>query len=133
MDNLKSSKKEVFLYLLFGGLSFVISVLSYAYFNAVIGLNELVANIISWVLAVTVSYLTNRIWVFDSPTKTCVEFLKQMGSFFAGRIITLILEEIILFIFISWIGLNSLAVKIVAQVIVIVSNYIISKLVVFKK
>ncbi len=133
MDNLKSSKKEVFLYLLFGGLSFVISVLSYAYFNAVIGLNELVANIISWVLAVTFSYLTNRIWVFDSPTKTCVEFLKQMGSFFAGRIITLILEEIILFIFISWIGLNSLAVKIVAQVIVIVSNYIISKLVVFKK
>ena len=133
MDNLKSSKKEVFLYLLFGGLSFVISVLSYAYFNAVIGLNELVANIISWVLPVTFSYLTNRIWVFDSPTKTCVEFLKQMGSFFAGRIITLILEEIILFIFISWIGLNSLAVKIVAQVIVIVSNYIISKLVVFKK
>ena len=75
MDNLKSCKKEVFLYLLFGGLSFVISVLSYAYFNAVIGLNELVANIISWVLAVTFSYLTNRIWVFDSPRKTCEEFL----------------------------------------------------------
>ena len=132
MNNLRSEKKEIFLYLLFGGLSFVISIVSYSYFNIIVGLNELIANIISWVLAVTFSYATNRIWVFNSPTNTFREFLKQMCSFFAGRIITLLLEEAILFVFITLLGFNSVIIKVIAQVMVIVANYIISKLVVFK-
>ncbi len=124
--------KEVLLYLFFGGLTFVISVATYAYFNVVLGLNELVANIISWVVAVLFAFVTNRIWVFSAPTKTVVELIKQMVSFVGGRVITLILEEIILLIFITWLGFPSMVVKIVAQVIVIVSNYVISKLFVFR-
>ena len=55
-----------------------------------------------------------------------------MFSFFAGRLVTLLIEEVILFIFITWLGLPSMVVKIMAQIIVIVLNYIISKLFVFK-
>ena len=55
-----------------------------------------------------------------------------MIEFTGGRVITLILEEIILAVFITWLSWNSLTVKLVAQIIVIVLNYIISKLVVFR-
>ena len=56
------------LYLFFGGLTFVISVITYAFFNVSLGMNELVANIFSWILAVLFAFFTNRIWVFDGKT-----------------------------------------------------------------
>lgn len=58
---------------------------------------------------------------------------KKFISFIGGRVATLVVEELILFIFITNLGMNSMAVKVVAQVIVIVLNYVISKLIVFKK
>ena len=125
--------KEVLLYLFFGGLTFLVSVISYAYFNVTLGINELVANIISWVLAVAFAFFTNRIWVFQAPTKTVSQFLMQLIRFFMGRVATLVVEEVILLVFITILGFNSMAVKVIAQVIVIVLNYVISKLVVFRK
>ena len=105
--------KEILLYLFFGGLTFLVSIISYAFFNIQIGWNALVANIGSWILAVAFAYITNRIWVFDSNASTAADFIKEITSFIGGRVATL--------------------VKIVAQVIVIVLNYVISKLIVFKK
>lgn len=125
--------KEVLLYLFFGGLTFLVSVISYAYFNVTLGINELVANIISWVLAVAFAFFTNRIWVFQAPTKTVSQFLMQLIRFFMGRVATLVVEEVILLVFITILGFNSMVVKVIAQVIVIVLNYVISKLVVFRK
>ena len=124
--------KEVLLYLFFGGLTFLVSVISYAYFNVTLGINELVANIISWVLAVAFAFFTNRIWV-QAPTETVSQFLMQLIRFFMGRVATLVVEEVILLVFITILGFNSMAVKVIAQVIVIVLNYVISKLVVFRK
>ena len=125
--------KEVLLYLLFGGLAFVVSILSFAFFNVSLSLNEHISNIISWIITVTFAFFTNRIWVFDSKTENAGEFIKQMFSFFGGRIITLVIEEIILFIFITRLGFPSMLIKVIAQVVVIVLNYVISKLVVFRK
>lgn len=125
--------KEVLLYLFFGGASFVISIGSYGFCNITLGINELIANIISWVLAVTFAFATNRIWVFDAPTDTFGGFMKQMLAFFGGRVVTLVIEEIILLIFITVLQFASMPVKIVAQIVVIVMNYIISKWFIFKK
>ena len=125
--------KEILLYLFFGGLTFLVSIISYAFFNIQIGWNALVANIGSWILAVAFAYITNRIWVFDSNAETTADFIKEITSFVGGRVATLVIEELILFIFITNLGMNSMLVKIVAQVIVIVLNYVISKLIVFKK
>ena len=125
--------KEILLYLFFGGLTFLVSIISYAFFNIQIGWNALVANIGSWILAVAFAYITNRIWVFDSDASTAADFIKEITSFIGGRVATLVIEELILFIFITNLGMNSMLVKIVAQVIVIVLNYVISKLIVFKK
>lgn len=124
--------KEMLLYLFFGFLSFVMSISTYALFNKVFNINELLANIFSWIITVMFAFFTNRIWVFDSPTKSIAEFMKQMSSFYWGRIITLVIEEIILFVFITLLGMSSMLIKVIAQVVVIVLNYVISKLFVFK-
>ena len=98
-----------------------------------LGMNALIANVICWVVCVLFQYFTNRTWVFDGQVDSAAGFLKQMASFFGGRLFTLVVEEAILAVFITWLGFNSMAVKLVAQVVVIVLNYVISKLIVFKK
>ena len=125
--------KEMLLYLFFGGLSFIVSIATYACFNVGMGINELIANILSWIITVMFAFLTNRVWVFQAPTHTITEFLRQMLSFFGGRVVTLVIEEIILLVFITWLGFNSMVVKVIAQVIVIVLNYVISKFFVFSE
>lgn len=125
--------KEPILYLVFGGLAFIVSVGSYVFCEQYLGINELIANVISWVLAVSFAYFTNRTWVFESCASGIKERLREVVSFFGGRVFTLAVEELIIFIFNTNMGCNSTAVKIVAQVVVIVLNYVISKLFIFKK
>lgn len=119
--------KEILLYLFFGGLTFLVSISSYALFNIRIGWNALTANIASWILAVAFAYVTNRTWVFESSTDRGSNLIKEITGFVGGRIATLVIEELILFIFITELEMNSILVKIVAQVIVIALNYVISK------
>lgn len=125
--------KEMLLYLFFGGLAFVVSITAYWVLNVGLGINELIANVISWLVTVEFAFLTNRIWVFSAPTETAVGFIKQMMSFFGGRLVTLLIEEVILGVFITWLGFNSMLVKTTAQIIVIMLNYLISKLFIFSR
>ena len=125
-------KKEILSYLIFGGLTFLVSVTSYAIFDTVLSMNELIANVLSWILAVSFAYVTNKKWVFDAPTNTKKELLKQISAFFGGRVATLLVEEFILLIFVTLLKFPSIPVKVVAQIIVIVLNYIISKWFIFK-
>ena len=125
--------KEVLLYLFFGGLTFIISIASYAFFDITMEMNELVANIFSWIIAVLFAYITNRTWVFENTKSGAAGIVQELIMFMSGRVATLVVEEVILLVFITWLGFGSMVVKIVAQVIVIVLNYIISKLIVFKK
>ena len=123
--------KEVLLYLLFGLLTTVVSIVSYAVFNVTFEMNELVSNVIAWFFAVLFAFVTNKIWVFRAPTHTLKEFVKQMISFFGGRVATLVVEEIILWVFVTLLAFPSIAVKLVAQIVVIVLNYVISKFFIF--
>lgn len=125
--------KEVLLYLFFGGLTFLVSIFSFAFFHYSMGMGELIANVFSWVLAVLFAFFTNRVWVFSAPTRGAADFLRQMGSFFAGRLATLGIEELILFVFITKLRLPGMLIKVIAQIVVIVSNYFISKKLVFKE
>lgn len=128
-----TKNKEVLLYLFFGGLTFVVSMVSFAAGEYVLGMEPLVANVFSWVLAVSFAYITNRIWVFSAKSHTVRGVCREVVSFFAGRLATLGMEEILLAIGIEMLGFNSIAVKAFAQVAVIVSNYFISKFLVFKR
>lgn len=124
--------KEILLYLFFGGLTFLVSISSYAVFNIRIGWNALTANIASWILAVAFAYVTNRIWVFTSSADSKRGIAREVVSFVSGRIVTLVIEELILLVFVTALEMNNILVKIIAQMVVIALNYVISKLVVFK-
>ena len=132
LDPFYKKNKEILLYLFFGGLTFLVSISSYAVFNIRIGWNALTANIASWILAVAFAYVTNRIWVFTSSADSKRGIAREVVSFVSGRIVTLVIEELILLVFVTALEMNSILIKIVAQVVVIALNYVISKLVVFK-
>lgn len=120
--------KEQLLYLFFGVLTTVVSIGSFALFTKVIPCDELIANVISWFLAVLFAYLTNRTWVFQSTSQS---FWGQMLTFYLGRVTTLLIEEALLLIFVKWLLWDGLLVKVAAQIVVLILNYVISKLFIF--
>ena len=122
--------RDVLLYLFFGGLTTLISIVSFMAFDLIT--HELVANLISWVCAVTFAYVTNRRWVFQSRAKGKA-LIKEIVAFFTGRLMTLGLEEVVLLVFVTCLQFNGTLIKILAQILVLVLNYVISKLLVFRK
>ena len=122
--------RSVLLYLFFGGLTTLVSIGSFMLFDRIT--HELIANLISWVCAVTFAYVTNRRWVFQSQAKGA-EIFREMGAFFAGRLMTLGFEEALLLVFVTWLQFNGTLIKILAQILVLILNYVISKLLVFRK
>ena len=125
--------KEPLLYLFFGGLTFFLSIGLYWLFAHPLGLAPLVANALSWIICVAFAYVTNRTWVFKEKAHDSRGIAREAAAFVLGRVATLVLEEAVLWLGISVLGINDIAVKVVAQVLVIVGNYIISKRFVFRK
>lgn len=125
--------RQQLLYILFGLLTTAVSILVYALLVELFALDELIANVISWLVAVMFAFVTNRIWVFRADKDKSKSFVRQMLAFYSGRVATLLIEEIILWIFIKQLAFNGFAVKCAAQIAVIVLNYVISKLFVFKQ
>ena len=79
------------------------------------------------------AYITNRIWVFKSNVNTFTKHLYEILTFFSGRLLTLGIEELIIFVFITVLDFDSMVIKLIAKLVVIVSNYVISKIVVFRE
>lgn len=125
--------KEGLLYLFFGGLAFFLSIFLYWFMYSVMHLNELVNNTIDWIICVAFQFFTNRTWVFDGKVDNNRAFLVQAGSFTLGRLFTLVVEDVLLFIFITLLGFAQMPVKLAATFVVIALNYVISKLFVFRK
>ena len=102
-------------------------------FYNILHLNEHISNVISWVITIIFVYITNKLWVFESNVYTYKEISLELLKFILGRFFTLVIEDAILFIFVTKLQYKSIVIKIIAQIVVIISNYIISKLVVFKR
>ncbi len=123
---------QIILYLVFGMLTFLISTASYLFFVHTVIPKPTAANAASWVLAVLFAYFTNRKWVFNGKTGIKQETAYQFLHFIEARLLTLLVEEILIWLFIERIGLPDLPVKAAAQGVVILLNYILSKLWIFK-
>ena len=124
--------RELILYVIFGGLTtavdWCISFLLYA-----ASVNVHVADVIAWCAAVLFAFVTNRALVFQSSETRAIGVLRELFTFAGGRVFTLLLQELIVLVFYDLMGWNAYAVKIMAAVLVIVLNYFISKLLVFRK
>lgn len=125
--------KEGILYLFFGGITFFLALAVFAGLYYVIGVNVLIANGCSWIAGVTFSFFTTRLWVFQSMTKGLDLLIRQMAEFLSARLATLLLQEILLFIFVTMLGLSSMGIKIITEVINIILNYLVSKFIIFKR
>lgn len=127
----KKYKTEL-LYLFFGGLTFVLVIVVYAMLEMA-GVHVLSANAASWFVGVTFSFFTTRKWVFHAQAGSIKKLLGQMAAFYLARTLTLILQELLLFLFVSLLAYNSLLVKIFTETVNIVLNYLVSKFMIFKE
>lgn len=129
-----NNKKEIILYLIFGVLTTVVSLLTYyictiTFLNPNNAIEIQIANILSWITCVTFAFFTNRKYVFESK-----EDIKKEGiKFYISRLSALLIDVVMIFIFVSLLKINDKIIKLVNQVIIIIFNYIASKLFVFKK
>lgn len=134
IKELYAKYKELINYLIFGVLTTVISLAVYylsifTFLNPDIAIQLQIANIISWVAGVTFAYFTNRKFVFESTT---TNKLQEATKFVSSRVTTLLLDMFIMWLFVTILHFNDRIMKLVSQVLVIVGNYILSKLLVFK-
>lgn len=132
--------KEVLLYLFFGVMTTVVSFITAGiakFLLEKIGAGSVVvvnvSTVFSWICSVTFAYITNRIWVFESTARGASAIVKEGASFYGGRLFTLLVEAVIMNIGYDRLGFNYWLTKIAANVIVIILNYVISKIFVFRK
>ena len=139
--NLYKKYEEIINYLIVGGLTTIVAIgskllLLFTILDQTSGLELQIAEIISWFLAVTFAYVTNRIFVFKSKVSGKDKFIETF-NFFRGRVLTQAIQMFIMYFFVTLLKLNSnlwvLFFTLVCQIMQIVLNYIISKLLVFKK
>ena len=131
--------EEVINYLIIGGLTTLVNlIVKYALLFTILSAENPVqlqtAVIVSWIVACLFAYITNRKLVFKSKSE---KIIKEFVSFVTARLITLGMEMLIMYIFVTALRLNSnlwvVVWSIVAQVVVVVANYVFSKLFIFKK
>lgn len=133
--NIYKKYREVINYLIFGILTTIVSLsvyygLVFTILNPDNPIELQIANIISWIAGVSFAYVTNRKYVFESKNNNVK---KEISSFVGSRIVTLIMDMLIMYVGVTIVHGNDKILKIISQVVVIVSNYIFSKLFVFKK
>lgn len=125
--------KEIVNYLIFGVLTTIVSLAVY-YFSVFTFLNPensvqlQIANVISWIAGVAFAYFTNRKYVFEKTEKNQ---LKEASEFVMARVITLIMDMLIMWLGVTRLQFNDKIVKLISQVVIVVSNYVFSKLFVF--
>lgn len=135
MKEIIKRNREIISYLIIGVLTTIVSLVSYYILTITIlspnnPIELTIANIISWILSVLFAYITNRKYVFQSKDKN---ILKEASKFTLSRVTTLIIDILLMFIFVSLLHFNDKIIKLLVQVIIIILNYIFSKLLVFKK
>lgn len=129
--------EEIIVYLIVGGITTVISwtamfLVSYLAFGNPLhptATQNLVLSTVNWSAGVAAAYPMNRIWVFKSKDSNV---FRECSKFVVSRISTYVLEIVIRQVF-GWLGINVYITTIVAAVLVIIGNYILSKLLVFRK
>ncbi len=126
---------EMLAYLLIGVLTTFVSLITYYGLTLTIldpgnDIQLQIANIISWIVSVGFAYITNRKFVFLSKNK---DIIKELFAFVGSRITTLLIDMGLMFILVSVCNFNDKIIKLIVQIVIIILNYILSKLLVFKK
>ena len=134
--------REGMRYLVFGALSTVLNIVVFELFLKIIGaskntklieLSVIISNTIAWIVAVLFAYVTNKLYVFNSKAKNKKDLAREIISFFSARVVTLVIETVFLWVVIDKLGFNKIFMKIISNIIVIILNFVFSKIFIFKK
>ncbi|MGN0535818.1 MAG: GtrA family protein [Eubacterium sp.] len=141
--------KEIISYVFFGVLATIVNLVSFKLFDAILGADlYLFTNVISWVITVIFAYFTNKLWVFESKSWKLSVVMREMVGFFGARLFSLGVEEAGLWLMLDDKALDmggltidifgividgNMIAKIIMQVVVVILNYVFSKLIIFKK
>ena len=124
--------KDILAYGFFGVCTTLVNTLVYWVCAHPLSLAVLPSAVIAWFLAVLFAYVTNRKWVFHSEVVTPGEIRAELVRFYSCRIATGVVDWLYLFVFVDLLHWNDLVIKLAANALVIVLNYIASKLLIFK-
>ncbi|MDT2633435.1 GtrA family protein [Enterococcus dongliensis] len=124
---------EVFIYLFFGGLATVVNIVTFALAYQVFHLNWPISNTISWIFSVLFAFVTNKVWVFQSKTENFKELVWEFSKFVFARVISFGMDMATMYLFIDLLHTGNLIAKLITQIIVVIANYIFSKVFIFKK
>lgn len=134
MSNIKKIiNKQTILYIIFGILTTIVNLISYYFFSNIITINYLISNTIAWIISVLFAYMTNKLYVFNSKSIRIDIIIKEFTKFINCRLASGIIEIILLFLLVDMLAVNDIISKLVIGVIVVILNFIFSKLFVFKK
>lgn len=133
MKRLWQKYREQLLYVFFGGLTTLVNIVAFYLCDTVLHLGTVPATCLAWALSVLFAYATNRRWVFESRVRGARAILREMGSFFLCRLLSGLMDIAIMYVFVDVLHLGSMAVKLASNVLVIIVNYIASKLFIFRK
>ena len=125
--------EDIILYIFFGGLTTVINILSYFITYNLLEIQNVPSTIIAWIISVIFAFIVNKKYVFKSLDWSKKIILSEGWKFTSCRIGSGILEIIIMYIFVDLLNFNGLLFKVLTNILVIILNYIASKLLIFKK
>lgn len=125
--------KGIILYVIFGLATTAVNMIAYEIAYNRIGILNLASTIIAWVLAVSFAFITNKIFVFDSKSFEAHTLKHEIPTFFGCRLLTGVLDVLIMFIAVDIMSRDGMKWKFLSNILVIVLNYVASKVVIFKK
>jgi putative flippase GtrA len=132
MIQLIKKYKEQILYLIFGGLTTLVNVITY-FVCRKLNASVTLSTIVAWFVAVLFAYITNKLFVFESKCEGSAQLLHEIIGFFGCRLFTGLLDLGIMYVSVDILNFNELVMKILSNIIVIALNYIFSKLVIFNR
>ena len=124
---------DILVYLVFGVLTTVVNYVIYLPCYNLLHFSAAVSNLLAWVVAVAFAYVTNKPFVFRSHDWSAQTVVPELTRFVGSRIASGGLETLIIFLTVDCLGWNGNLMKLVTSVLVVILNYIASKLLVFRK
>ncbi|MCD7826471.1 MAG: GtrA family protein [Clostridiaceae bacterium] len=136
MDTIRKlfqKNRQVILYLVFGGLTTLVNIAAYFVCARILCMNTLAANGLAWIVSVVFAYVTNKLFVFESKTEGFVQTAKECLSFVLCRLATGAMDMVIMYVSVDLAGFPDVIMKILSNILVIVLNFIFSKVIIFAK
>ncbi|RHW37258.1 GtrA family protein [Neobacillus notoginsengisoli] len=124
--------REVFSYLFFGALTTIVNLAVYYILANPFQVDYRISTIIAWVLAVVFAYITNKLFVFNSKAAGARGIMKEMGSFFLFRLLSLLIDITGMILLVELVKVDDFLSKLITNIAVIIFNYIASKRYIFK-